>query len=110
MLIDKESLAKNLNNLNLSQKEEEKQQEKTFNICSILPWHRKFYCFKKHVHTYAQAANNMEVLQYKFFYKNIFYKKVSLKNPKTLRKCLENLQPQLPGLNFLKTLIFARAL
>ena len=33
-----------------------------------------------------------------------------LKNPKTLRKCSENLRPQMPGLQFLKTLIFARAL
>ena len=35
---------------------------------------------------------------------------MSLKKPKTLRKCLENLQPQLPELQFLKTLIFARIL
>ena len=35
---------------------------------------------------------------------------MSLENPKTLRKCLENLQPQMPELQFLKTLIFARAL
>ena len=33
-----------------------------------------------------------------------------LKKPKTLRKCQENLQPQMPMLNFLKTLIFPRAL
>ena len=31
---------------------------------------------------------------------------MSLKNQKTLRKCLENLQPQMPQLQFLKTLIF----
>ena len=35
---------------------------------------------------------------------------MSLKKPKTLRKCLENLKPQLPELQFLKTLIFARIL
>ena len=35
---------------------------------------------------------------------------MSLENLKTLRKCLENLQPQIPELQFLKTLIFARAL
>ena len=35
---------------------------------------------------------------------------MSLKNPKTLRKCYENFQPQMPDLQFLKTLIFARAL
>ena len=35
-----------------------------------------------------------------FFYKKIFYKKMSLKNPKTLGKCSENLQPQMPELQF----------
>ena len=36
---------------------------------------------------------------------------MSLKNPKTLRKCEENLQPQMPvELQFLETLIFPRAL
>ena len=35
---------------------------------------------------------------------------MSLKNTKTLRKCQENLQPQMPELQFLKTLIFPRAL
>ena len=45
-----------------------------------------------------------------FFYKKIFYKKMSLKNPKTLRKCWENLQPQMPKLKILKMLIFPRAL
>ena len=34
---------------------------------------------------------------------------MSLKNPKTLRKCQENLQPQMPELQILKTLIFPRA-
>ena len=34
----------------------------------------------------------------------MFYKKMSLKNPKTLRKCQENLQPQMPELQFLRTL------
>ena len=29
---------------------------------------------------------------------------MSLKNPKTLRKCQENLQPQMPELQFLRTL------
>ena len=33
-----------------------------------------------------------------------------LKKPKTLRKCQENLQPQMPMLNFFKKLIFLRAL
>ena len=32
--------------------------------------------------------------------------KTSLKNPKTLRKYTENLQPQMPKLKFWKTLIF----
>ena len=44
------------------------------------------------------------------FYMNIFYKKMSLKNPKTSSKCLENLQHQMPELEFLNTLIFPRAL
>ena len=35
---------------------------------------------------------------------------MSLKNPKTLRKCKENLQPQMPELQFLKMLIFPSAL
>ena len=35
---------------------------------------------------------------------------MSLKNPKTLRKFQENFQPQIPELQFLKTLIFARTL
>ena len=35
---------------------------------------------------------------------------MSLKNTKTLRKCQENLQPQIPELQFLKTLIFPGAL
>ena len=35
---------------------------------------------------------------------------MSLKNSKTLGKCSENLQPQMPELQFLKMLIFPRAL
>ena len=35
---------------------------------------------------------------------------MSLKKPKTLRKCEENLQPQMPEVQFLKTLVFPRAL
>ena len=35
---------------------------------------------------------------------------MNLQNPKTLRKCEENLQPQLSELQFLKALIFPRAL
>ena len=31
---------------------------------------------------------------------------MSLKNPKTLRKCSENVQPQMPDLKYLKTVIF----
>ena len=48
-----------MNNLKQLQKEEEKQLQKTFNTCSTLPWQRKFSCFQKHIHTYAQAANNL---------------------------------------------------
>ena len=43
-----------------------------------------------------------------FVYKQKMYKKMSLKNSKTL-KCYENLQPQMHVLQFLKTLIFPRA-
>ena len=35
---------------------------------------------------------------------------MSLKNPKTLRIWQENLQPQMPELQFLKSLIFPEAL
>ena len=35
---------------------------------------------------------------------------MSLKNPKTLRKCQENLQPQMHKLQSLKTRIFRKAL
>ena len=35
-----------------------------------------------------------------FLYKEVFYKKMSLKNPIILRKCKENLQPQMPELQF----------
>ena len=35
---------------------------------------------------------------------------MSLKNPKTLKNCYENLQSQMPELQFLKTLIFPGAL
>ena len=44
-----------------------------------------------------------------FFYKKNVYLKMSLKNLKTLRKCYENLQPQMPQ-QFLKTLVFPMAL
>ena len=45
-----------------------------------------------------------------FSLKKNIYKKMSLKNPKPLRKCYENLQPQMPELQFLKTLVFPRPL
>ena len=35
---------------------------------------------------------------------------MSLKNPNILRKCLENLQPQMPELEVLKKLLFPRVL
>ena len=35
---------------------------------------------------------------------------MSLKSPKTVRKCLKNLQTQMPELQFLKTLNFPTAL
>ena len=52
----------------------------------------------------------MLVTNYAFFYKKYFYDKMKLKNPETLRKCWENLQPQMPELQFLKALIFPRVL
>ena len=36
----------------------------------------------------------------RFFYRKILYKKMRLKNQKTLRKCSENLQSQMPKLKF----------
>ena len=53
---------------------------------------------------------NKEFCTARFFYKKIFYKKLSLKNPKTLRKYFKNRQPQMAELQFLKPLIFPRAL
>ena len=44
------------------------------------------------------------------FFNRKIVKKTSLKNSKTLKKCQENLQPQEPELQFLKTLIFPRFL
>ena len=46
---------------------------------------------------------------YIFFY-NLFYKKISLKSPKTVRKFLENLQPSMSELQFLRIAIFPRTL
>ena len=43
-----------------------------------------------------------------FLYKKNVYNKMSLKNFKTLRKCSENIQRQLPELKFLKMLIFPK--
>ena len=43
-------------------------------------------------------------------YKENVYPNMSLKKPKTLRKCSEILQPQMPELQFLKSLTFPRAL
>ena len=44
-----------------------------------------------------------------FFIRKFFITKWTL-NPKTLRKCWENLQPQMPELQFSKTVIFPRVL
>ena len=38
-----------------------------------------------------------------FFYKKIFYKKMSLKKPQTPRKCLESLEPQMSELQLFKS-------
>ena len=45
-----------------------------------------------------------------FFSKKIFCKVMNLKNPKTFRTLSENIQPQMPEQQFLKVLIFPRAL
>ena len=62
-----------------------------------------------------QLLDQCNSINYKGFLLHVFqeknvYKKVILKNPKTLRKCYENLQPKMPELQFLKTLIFPRSL
>ena len=43
-----------------------------------------------------------------FFYKKNFHKKMGPKNKKIFRKCLKNLQSQMPQLQLSKTLIFRR--
>ena len=48
-------------------------------------------------------------LMHVVFFNTDFYKKISLKNPETLRKCSENRQPKTRELQFLKTQIFTRA-
>ena len=53
-------------------------------------------------------VNELKIIT-RFFYKKIFYKKMSLKNPKNLRKSLKNLQPQMTEPQFLETLIFPQA-
>ena len=47
--------------------------------------------------------------QIHIFYKKNFSKKVSLKNRKIIGECGENLQPQIPELQFLKTLFLPRS-
>ena len=59
---------------------------------------------------YITITNQRAITIHVLFYEKNFYKKMSLKNPKTLTKCEENLQPQMPYLQLLKTLIFARFL
>ena len=67
------------------------------------------YCFFNDIINVKNFDQN-DINIHDFFYKKHFYKKISLENPKTLRKYLENLQPQMPELEFLTTLVFARAL
>ena len=43
-------------------------------------------------------------------YKENVYKEMSPKSPKTFKKCLENLQSEIPEMQFLKSLITPRAL
>ena len=54
-------------------------------------------------------AFHRQVGRYTFFYKKIFCKKMSLKHPKTLRRCSENFQPQMAELQFLKPLILRKS-
>ena len=42
----------------------------------------------------------------RFFIRNIFLQRMSLKNPKTCENVKENLQPQMPEPQFSKTLTF----
>ena len=46
----------------------------------------------------------------RFFIRNIFLQRMSLKNPKTCENVKENLQPQMPELQFSKKLTFPRIL
>ena len=62
--------------------------------------------------TMYSHSNQSAVLLYNTFdllEKNL-HKKMSLKNPRNLRKGYENLQPRMPELQFVKTLIFRRTL
>ena len=72
---------------------------------------------KKKKNKSKQATKNIEFFIFvdintntRFSYQKKFYQKMSLKNTKALRKRKENLQPQMPKLKFLKTLVFPRAL
>ena len=47
-----------------------------------------------------------EITHVFLYTRKIFIKKMMLKTPKTLRKCYENLQPQMPELQFLKRWFF----
>ena len=58
----------------------------------------------------CQYIKNNVVQKYVFYMRKFFYEKMSLKIPETVRKCSENLQPQMSELQFLKTLIFAKAM
>ena len=66
----------------------------------ILKWIRTYREILKSASAYLSVTNTC------FF----FYKKMNFKDPKTLRRCRENLQPQMAGLQFLITSIFPRAL
>ena len=70
-------------------------------VCAIMEKMSDSMCY------HGNRTDNMYTL---FLKKKNFYKKMSPKNPKTLRKCSENLQPQMPEVQFLKTLIFTRTL
>ena len=69
--------------------------------------HFKFEMSAKDIYDSDIPENNNKLssssLDTCFFYKKNFYKKVSLKNPETLRKCQENLQSRIAGAAIFKS-------
>ena len=88
--------------------EMEQGQRKNYNFIKGLLRKLLFICYTSKLLKYFTNVivfvNNVDV----FFYKKNFYKKLNLKNPQTLRKCSENIQPQMPAQQFLRTLIYKK--